>query len=221
MKVILFGSTGMVGQGVFLECLKSSEVEKILTVVRNPSYEKFPKVEELVHTNFQDFSVVQQKFAGYDACFFCVGVTSAGMNESDYTKITHDTAVAAAKAVINPKMTFIFVSGSGADSTEKGPIMWARVKGKTENAVLKMPFKGSYVFRPGLIQPMDGIKSRTKIYNILYPLLVPVVLLAKAVAPKSITTTRRVGKAMVTIAKSGTSQHILHNSDINRVSGEM
>jgi len=208
MRVILFGSTGMVGQGVLRECLRDPDVTEVLAVVRAATGQHTPKLREIVHKDFSDFSTLR---IDGDACFWCLGVSSVGMNEADYTRITHDFTVAAAKALVRPTMTFVFVSGRGAD----GAAMWARVKRSTEVALFSMPFKAVYVFRPGIIQPLHGIKSRTRIYNVLYPLLLPVILAARVIQPGSITTTERVGQAMLRIAKHGFPKQILENPDIN------
>jgi len=208
MKVILFGSTGMVGQGVLRECLADPGVTHVTTVVRSATGQQHPKLREVVHKDFTDFTGLQ---LDADACFWALGVTSAGRNEADYTRVTHDYTVAAAKVLVRPTMTFVFVSGRGAD----GSAMWARVKKKTEDALFAMPFKAVYVFRPGLIEPLDGIRSRTRIYNILYPMLYPLMLLTKVVSPGSITDTRRVGRAMLRVARNGFPKQILENPDIN------
>jgi uncharacterized protein YbjT (DUF2867 family) len=163
MNVILFGATGMVGQGVLRECLLDSDVQQILSIVRTPSGQQHPKLRELVHTNFFDYSAMEPQLTGCGACFFCLGVSSAGMDEAKYTQLTYDLTLAAASTLarLNPSMTFLYVSGAGTDSTERGRTMWARVKGKTENALLKLPFRAAYMFRPGIIQPLHGIRSKT------------------------------------------------------------
>ena len=208
MKVILFGSTGMVGQGVLRECLRDPDVTQVLAVVRSTTGQQHPKLREIVHKDFTDFATLR---LDGDACLWCLGVSSAGMNEADYTRITHDFTIAAANVLARPTMTFIFVSGSGAD----GSAMWARVKRRTEQDLTAMPFKKVYVFRPGLIQPLHGIRSRTRLYNVLYPLLYPLMLVAKLVAPRFITDTERLGKAMLHIAKKGFPKQVLENPDIN------
>src|SRR4051812_48288861 len=208
MRVILFGSTGMVGQGVLRECLLDSGVSEVITVVRTPTGEQHPKLREIVHKDFTDFSSLS---IDADACFWTLGVTSVGTTEADYTRVTHDFTIAAAKQLVRETMTFVFVSGQGADGTA----MWARVKKRAEDALLMMPFKAVYVFRPGMIQPMHGIKSRTKLYNALYPFLMPLIVGAKVVAPGSITTTERVGRAMLGVARRGYPKRILANADIN------
>jgi uncharacterized protein YbjT (DUF2867 family) len=208
MKVILFGSTGMVGQGVLRECLRDPDVTEVLAVVRSATGQQHPKLREIIHKDFNDFSTLA---LDADACFWCLGVSSAGMNEADYTRITHDFTMAAAKVLARPTMTFVFVSGSGAD----GNAMWARVKRRTEQDLSTLPFRKLYVFRPGLIQPLHGIRSRTRLYNVLYPLLYPLMLLAKVVVPRFITDTDRVGKAMLNVARKGFPKQVLENPDIN------
>lgn len=213
MKVILFGATGMVGQGVLLECLRDSGVERVLIVGRRPSGQSHPKITELVHEDFADFS--EAPFAGYDACFFCLGVTSAGMSEAEYTRVTVDYTMAAARplAKLNPGMTFVFVSGAGTDSTGKSRTMWARVKGRAENEVFAL-FKNAYAFRPAFIQPLDGITSRTRAYRIFYKVLAPFSSLLRRIAPKYVTTTAEVGRAMLHVARLGWSSAVLENADI-------
>jgi uncharacterized protein YbjT (DUF2867 family) len=208
MKIVLFGSTGMVGQGVLRECLRDPDVTDVVTVGRSATGQSHPKLREIVHKDFTDFSGVA---IDADACFWCLGVSSAGMSEADYTRITHDFTIAAARVLARPTMTFVFVSGLGAD----GNAMWARVKRKTEEDLAAMPFKAVYVLRPGVIQPLHGIRSRTRLYNILYPLLYPLMLLAKVVVPERITDTERVGRAMLRIAKHGFAKRVLENPDIN------
>ena len=218
MKVILFGASGMVGQGVLRECLLDPEVEAVLVVGRRaleprPASAKF---REVVHSNFQDFSVVADQWKGYDACFFCLGVSSFRMSEKDYAHVTRDFTIAAAEplARLNPAMTFIYVSGSGTDSSEKGRIMWARVKGETENRLLAL-FKNAYMFRPGVIQPLHGIQSKTALYRILYKVTGTFISMLEAVIPSMITTTEKVGRSMIKVAKQGAPKRHLENSDIN------
>ena len=185
MRVILFGATGMVGQGVLRECLLDPGVEQVLAVVRAATGRRDEKLRELVVRDFLDYSSVEKELAGYDACFFCLGVTSAGIKEEDYRRITHDVTVAAAETLVrlNQGMTFVFVSGMGADSTESGRVMWARIKGQAENAILRTPFKARYVFRPAYIQPLHGIQSRTRLYRILYLVVAPLYPVLKAFSP--------------------------------------
>jgi uncharacterized protein YbjT (DUF2867 family) len=212
MRVILFGGSGMVGQGVLRECLRDPEVSEVLAVVRSASGHQHAKLREIVHRDFSDFSALP---LDADACFWCLGVSSAGMSEADYTRITHDYTLAAAQMLVRPTMTFIFVSGTGA----QGDAMWARVKRKTEEALSAMPFRAVYVFRPGMIQALHGIRSRTRLYNVLYPLLYPLIVAVKLVNPKFVTTTERVGQAMLRIAKHGYPKKVLENPDINAAAG--
>ncbi len=221
MKVILFGATGMVGQGALRECLLDPEVTGVLSVVRRASGRTDAKLTELVHPDFYDFTSAAKDFTGYDACFFCLGVTSAGLNEAQYTRVTHDIAVAAASVLVkaSPSLTFVFVSGAGSDSTGTSRTMWARVKGKAENALLAMPFKAVYVFRPAMIQPLHGITSRTTSYRILYALLWPLVPVMRALFPKYVSTTEKVGRAMLNAAKKGAPKRVLENADFNALAG--
>jgi uncharacterized protein YbjT (DUF2867 family) len=216
VKVIIFGATGMVGQGVLLECLRDPGVEPVLVIVRRPTGRTHAKLTELVHGDFADFSAVESQLAGYDACFFCLGVTSAGMSEADYTRVTVDYTLAAARplARLNPNMTFVFVSGAGTDSSGTSRTMWARVKGRAENEVFALPFRRAYAFRPAFIQPLDGITSRTTLYRVFYKLLAPVVPLLRRIAPKYVTTTAEVGRAMLRVAREGWGKKVLENADI-------
>lgn len=222
MKIILFGGTGMVGQGVLRECLLDRDVVQILSVVRTPTGQQHPKLRELQHADFFDFSAIAGELSGFDACFYCLGATSVGKSEAEYTKITYDITVAAADVIahMNPQLTFIFVSGASSDSTEKGSVMWARIKGKAENAILAMPFKASYVFRPGLIQPMHGVQSKTALYRIPYTILAPFVPWLRRRFPNYVTTTEVIGRAMLAVARRGYPQRILESADINAVAPE-
>jgi uncharacterized protein YbjT (DUF2867 family) len=222
MKVILFGATGMVGQGVLRECLLDPAVDTVLAVGRSPIGQQDAKVRDLVHADFTNFRDVAAQLAGYDACFFCLGVSSAGMKEDEYRHVTYDFTLAAGQVLAeqNPGMTFIYVSGTGTDSTEKGRSMWARVKGQTENALLKLPFKAVYMFRPGLIQPLHGIKSRTGLYRAVYAAMTPVMPVVKALFPRYVITTEQVGRAMINAARGnvvsagGAARSLLENRDI-------
>jgi uncharacterized protein YbjT (DUF2867 family) len=219
MNVVLFGASGMVGQGVLRECLLDQDVGRVLSIVRKPTGQQHAKVRELVHLNFFDFSTIEGDLTGFDACFFCLGVSSAGMSEEAYMRVTYDLTMAAARtlAKLNPGMTFIYVSGMGTDSSERGRTMWARMKGKTENALFGLPFKSAYMFRPGVIQPLHGIKSKTKVYQAFYTVLGPLLPALKKLFPSSVTTTEQVGRAMLKIAKLGGPKRILDNRDINSV----
>ena len=209
----------MVGQGVLRECLLDHDIERVLSIVRSPSGQRDPKLRELVHANFFDFSPIEKELTGYDATFFCLGATSAGKTEAQYSRITYDITMAAAKplARLNPGMTFVFVSGASTDSTERGRVMWARVKGKTENALLALPFKAAYMFRPGVIQPMHGIKSRTALYRIPYLILQPLIPFLTKRFPNYVTTTQQLGRAMISAAKHGAPKTVLESADINKL----
>jgi uncharacterized protein YbjT (DUF2867 family) len=219
MKVILFGATGMVGRGVLRECLLDAGVERVLAIGRTATAQRHEKLHDLVVSNFSDFSAVERELSGYDACFFCLGVTSAGMSEADYRRVTYDIALAAATTMlrVNPAMTFVFVSGAGADSSGRGRVMWARVKGQTENALLALPFKGVYVFRPAAIQPLHGIRSKTTWINAAYAILGPLYPVWKRLVPNYVTTTEQVGRAMIAVARRGAPKHVLENADINQL----
>ena len=219
MKVILFGATGMVGQGVLRECLLDADVESVLAVGRSPTRQRNAKLRELMHDNFLDFSGLESQLAGYDACFFCLGVSSVGLNEARYRHLTYDITLAAAKtlAKLNPRMVFIYVTGRGIDSTEQGPLMWARIKGKTENDLLKLPFKAAYMFRPAGIQPLHGVRSKTAWVQAIYVVTSPLLSLLNRTSPKFMTTTEQVGRAMIKVARDGYPRPVLESEDINAV----
>lgn len=216
MKVLIFGATGMVGQGVLRECLLDPDVELVQTIGRTATGERHPKLQDIVHQDLWNYSSIEEKLRRFDACFFCLGVASAGMTEEAYTRITYEIAVAAGKTLsrLNPQMKFVFVSGAGADSTEQGRIMWARVKGKAENALLRMPFAAAYVFRPGVIEPMFGVKSKTAAYRFFYTLMKPILPAFRRIFPSLIVTTEEIGQAMLKLAKQGSPQKIFGNKEI-------
>ena len=217
MNVILFGATGMVGQGVLRECLLDPDVQQILSIVRTPSGQKNDKLRELVHTDFFNYSAIEPELTGFDTCFFCLGVSSAGMDEVKYTHLTYDLTLAAAStlAKLDPNMIFLYVSGAGTDSTEQGRSMWARVKGKTENDLRRLHLRSAYMFRPGAIQPLHGIKSKTRLYQTFYTILNPVFPILKSAFPQYVTTTEQLGRAMLLVAKHGFPKPILETKDIN------
>ncbi len=219
MKVILLGVTGMVGQGVLRKCLLDPEVESVLAIGRNATVQQHEKLHEIVHKDLSDLSAIEGRLSGYDACFFCLGVSAAGMNEQAYRRVTYDLTMSVARtlAKLNPTMTLIYVSGAGTDSTERGRMMWARVKGKTENALLQMPFKAVYIFRPAYIQPLHGIRTKTKWYRALYAMMGPLYPVWKLLLPKYVTTTECVGRAMLNVAKRGAPKFVLENQDISSV----
>jgi hypothetical protein len=204
---------------VLRECLLDADVETVLAVGRGPTGVQNAKLREIVHDNFLDFSVILSQFAGYDACFFCLGVSSVGMSEERYRHLTYDITLAAATTLskLNPGMVFVYVTGQGTDSTEQGRLMWARVKGKTENDLLKLPFKAAYMFRPAGIQPLHGVRSRTAWVQAIYVVASPLLTWLDRVAPKYMTTTEQVGRAMIKVARDGYPKPVLESEDINRV----
>lgn len=216
MRVMIFGATGMVGQGVLLECLRDPQVAQVLAVGRRASGKSHPKLAEHVRKDLFDWNDAGAEFAGYDACFFCLGVSSLGMGEADYTRTTYDLTIAAATVLarLNPGMTFIYVSGQGTDSSEAGRVMWARVKGRTENALLRLPFRASYMFRPGMIQPVAGVRSKTPWIHAIYTVLAPVLPVLQRAFSSHIVTTAEVGRAMLRVARDGYPRPVLEIRDI-------
>jgi uncharacterized protein YbjT (DUF2867 family) len=214
MKVIIFGATGMVGRGVLRECLIDRRVEAVLAVGRSPTGVEHPKLRELRHDDLLDLAGVEERLAGHDACFFCLGVSSAGMSERDYRHVTYDCtlSVAGTLARISPGSAFVYVSGLGTDAG--GRAMWARVKGETENALLALPLE-AYMFRPGFIHPMHGVTSRTRIYRVAYMVTRPLFPVLRLVFPDAVTTTERIGQAMITVAERGAPKRVLGPADIN------
>jgi hypothetical protein len=215
IKAIVFGATGMVGEGVLLTTLRHKDVESVLVIGRRPCLIAHGKLKELIHNDFFDYSALEEHLKGYNACYFCLGVSSLGMSEQDYTRTTYDLTLQAASALsrINPGMVFCYVSGTGTDSTERGRLMWARVKGKTENHLKMLPFKSVYLFRPGLMKPVDGQKNLKPIYKAFgsfYPLL-------KALFPKSACKLEDLGLAMIHVSEFGYHKNILENSDITQL----
>jgi len=215
MKILIFGATGMVGQGVLRECLLDPDVTQVLVLGRNPTGQQHPKLREIIHPNLYDYSNIEAELTGMDACFYCLGVSSVGMKEDDYARISYDMTLAAATVLarLNPNMVFTYVSGAGTDSSEQGAIMWARVKGKTENALLRLPLR-AYMFRPGIIQPLHGVRSKTALYQFFYTLAVPLFPLLRAIFPQQITSTEQIGKAMLIVARRGSDKKLLESKDI-------
>ncbi|NIG54101.1 NAD-dependent epimerase/dehydratase family protein [Chitinophaga sp. Cy-1792] len=209
IKVILTGATGFVGQGVLLECLQNKDVSEVLMINRRHLEQSHPKLKELIVPDFMSLEKYTAQLQGYDACFFCAGISSLGMSEPKYTQITFDTTVHVAKVLLdaNPGSTFIYVSGAGTDSSEKGRLMWARVKGHTENTLAAMGFKKQYNFRPGFMSPMPGQQHVKTIYKVLAPA-------AKIFWPKMYATVQQVGQAMINATIDGYSKNILEVSDI-------
>jgi uncharacterized protein YbjT (DUF2867 family) len=219
VNVLIFGATGMVGQGVLRECLAASDVENVLTVGRTPTGQQHPKLRELVHAEMWDYTNVEAELSNFDACFFCIGVTSSTMSEQKYTHLTYDLTLAAASTLarLNAQMVFVYVSGAGADSSETSRVMWERVRGKTENALLKLPFRGVYIFRPGMIQPV-GVKSKTTAYRWFYALTKPLLPALRAMLPDQILSTPQVGQAMLAVVRHGAPKLVLESPDINALS---
>ena len=219
MNVIIFGATGMVGQGALRECLAAHDVDKVLTVGRTPTGQRHPKLQELVHADMWDYANVEADLADFDACFFCIGMTATGVSEQKYTHVTYDLTMAAAGTLarLNPRMVFIYVSVAGADSSETTRVMWERVRGKTENALLKLPFRSVYIFRAGMIQPV-GVTSKTTAYRWFYALMRPLLPLLRAVLPDQILSTPQVGQAMLAAVRGGALRRVLENPDINALS---
>lgn len=222
MNIIIFGATGMVGQGTLRECLLDQNVRQVVAVGRSATGQHHARLRDLVVHDLYDLSAAERELAGFDACFFSLGTSAVGKTEASYTRVTYDLTLAVARTLLrlNPAMTFIYVSGMGTDSSERGRTMWARVKGRTENALLALGFKGAYMFRPGLIVPMHGIKSRTTSYRVLYAIMSPLVPMVRAAFPNAVTTTERVGRAMLVVARHGYAKPVLEAVDINTVAAE-
>jgi len=215
-KVIITGATGMVGMGVLLECIDNEEISEILTIGRSITGLTHPKLKEIVQADFTDFSSVKTKLARYDGCFYCLGVSASGLKEDQYTKITYEYTLSLASTLfkLNPEMTFNYVSGEGTDSSEKGRMMWARVKGKTENDILNIGFKQAFAFRPGVIIPLRGVKSRTKLYQFMYDYFMWLVKLIKFLWPNSVVNTTQIGLAMINSLSKEYDKKVLKPKDI-------
>ncbi|PFH09812.1 hypothetical protein BCF11_2216 [Collimonas sp. PA-H2] len=219
MKVILFGASGMVGQGVLRECLLDDGVDKVLVVGRAPLAVTHDKLSQIVLPDISRLAEHAGALQDIDACFFCLGVSAAGMSEARYSELTYDLTLAAASAVAaaSPRMALTYVSGAGTDSSEQGSSMWARVKGRTENALLRLPIKAAFMFRPGVIQPLHGVVSKTRSYRLFYMLAGPLLPLMKRLFPKHITSTEQIGRAMIKLARQGGPSRVLESADINAV----
>lgn len=217
MKVIITGSTGMVGKAALIECIEHEAVTGILVINRSPLQMKHSKLKELIHKDFTDFTPLEEQLMGYDACFHCMGVSSVGMSEKDFTHFTYDMTKALAELLykLNPDMVFCYISGTGTDSTENGRVMWARVKGRTENLILNMGFKDAYAFRPGVILPEKGVKSKTAWYNALYVIMRPLFPLMRRM--NSVALSSVVGKALINSVLHPQKLKHLENKDINRI----
>ena len=219
MNVVIFGATGMVGQGVLRECLLDPGVDRVVAVGRTAAGIVQLKFREIVLPDLMDLSAAEKDLSGFDACFFCLGVSSLGLTEPAYTRVTHDLTLSVARTLVglNPQMTFVYVSGAGTESSEKGRSMWARVKGRTENALRGLPFRAVYLFRPGAIVPLHGVRSKTRWYRLFYALMRPLLPILQRLFPNAVTTTEQVGRAMLAVARSGYPAAVLETRDINRL----
>ena len=218
MRILLFGATGMVGQSALRECLNDEAVSEVLTVGRTKTEFRHPKLRQIEVRDVGDLSMVESDLAPCDACLFCLGVSSAGMREEDYRKITYDLTMSVAKTLarLNSGMTFLYVTGSGTDSSERGRVMWARVKGKTENDLLRLPFRAAYMLRPGVILPSGGVRSKTRLYRVMYDILRPFYPLLERASV--VITSEQLGKAMLRLARDGYSKPVLESAEIKRMS---
>jgi uncharacterized protein YbjT (DUF2867 family) len=216
VRVLLFGATGMVGQGVLRECLADADVERVRSVGRTPLGLFHTKLDETIVADVADLSGVEAELAGFDACFFCLGVSSVGMTEERYTNLTYDLTLAVAHTLAStvPGAVFVYVSGAGTDSTERGRSMWARVKGRTENALLVLPFRAVYAFRPAVIVPVGGVRSKTALYRAFYSGLRPALPVLRKLLPGAVTTTEEVGRAMIAVVRRGWPERVLETRDI-------
>jgi len=217
--VLLFGATGMIGQAVLRECLRDAGVARVVSVGRRSTGVTDPKLVDIVAPDIAQLAAHEQELRDVDACLFCLGVTSVGLSEAEYSRLTYDLTLAAARALvrINVHMTFIYVSGAGTDSTERGRVMWARVKGRTENALLALGFHAAYMFRPGAVIPLHGIRSRTGWYNAVYAVIRPIAAPLVRLSPAHVTTSDRLARAMLVVARDGYQSPIVESSDINRI----
>jgi uncharacterized protein YbjT (DUF2867 family) len=213
MKVVVFGATGMVGQGVLRECLLASDVDQVIAVIRTPTGVSHPKLREVPLADFADVAPVRDELAGADACFYCLGVSSVGMDEAAYARVCYDYPMAAARtfAELDPRTTFVYVSGAGTNLD--GRQMWARVKGRTERDIIELLPNG-YAFRPAIIQPKYGVRSKTRWFNAIYTLVAPVIPMLERVAPKYVTSTDRIGHAMLRAARVGFPNRVVENADL-------
>lgn len=212
LKVILTGATGMVGEGVLHECLLHPQIEQVMVINRKSCGIQHPKLKEFLHSDFFNLSAVKDQLSGYDACFFCLGVSSVGMKEPEYYKLTYTLTMHFAQTLskVNSNMVFCYISGAATDSTEKGRMMWARVKGKTENDLMKLPFKKAYNFRPGMLEPTKGLKNTLSLYKYL-GWMAPILRL---LAPNQISTLKQLGKSMIYVTINGYKKQILEVKDI-------
>lgn len=219
MRVLIFGASGMVGQGVLRECLDAPDVVGVTAFGRTAITTQHDKLAQLLVLDLFRIQDHEAELSGFDACFFCLGVSSSGMNEAQYTHLTYDLTMAVAQVLarLNPGMVFVYVSGAGTDSTGTARSMWARVKGKTENDLKKLPFRGVYLFRPAVIQPLHGIKSKTPAYQRFYSLAAPLLTLIRRVFPEAIVTTEDIGQAMLNAARQNGGRVVVEAKEIIRL----
>ena len=219
MNVLLFGATGMLGQAVLRECLLDTGVQSVCTIGRSATGVQHVKLREIVHPDLFRYENIEDQLRGFDACFFCLGVTSAGKSEAEYTRLTYTLTLAAAGTLahLNPGMTFIYISGTGTDSSEKGSLMWARIKGRTENAILRLPFRAAYMFRPAVVLPVNGERSRTGAYRIAYTIFRPLLPLLRRLPSRYMVTSEQFGRAMIRVVREGFRKSWLESSDIHDV----
>jgi uncharacterized protein YbjT (DUF2867 family) len=219
MNVLILGATGMVGQGVLRECLLDVGVKRVVTLGRSATAQRHAKLRQVVHANLLDLTSIESELTELDACFYCLGASAAGLSEQEYTRVNYDLTLSVAETLVRlePGMTFIYVSGAGTDSSEQGRVMWARVKGRTENALLRLPFVSAYMLRPALIIPMHGIRSRTPWYRLLYGIMTPAYPLLARLFPNFVTTTERLGRAMLRLARTGYPARVLESPQIDEL----
>lgn len=222
LNIIITGASGMVGKGVLLECLDHQDVARVLSIGRTSLHIDHPKFNELIISDFLDYTGVTEQLTGYDACFLCMGVSASGMTEQQYHVLTYDYTLALASTLkeLNKNMTCIYVSGEGTDTSEQGRVMWARVKGKTENHLLQLGFTQAYMFRPGIILPLRGITSKTRLYQFFYDYFMWLAKLIKWLAPNSVVNTTQVGLAMIHVTRQGFSKAIIKPRDIITLAGQ-
>jgi uncharacterized protein YbjT (DUF2867 family) len=217
IKTIITGATGMVGEGVLHECLQHPDVDAVLVINRKPSGVTHPKLREIIHPDFFNLSAIEDQLRGYNACFFCLGVSSVGMNAEQYFQITYTLTIQMAETLsrLNPEMSFCYISGAGTDSSEKGRSRWARVKGKTENDLMRLPFRQVFAFRPGFIKPIPGLMHTHGFYKYitwLFPL-------GRALYPSGFCTLQELALAMIRVVKQGYERKIIEGRDIIRLAG--
>lgn len=214
-SIVIFGATGMIGQGLLRESLLDTTIERVTVIGRSSVSQSHPKLHQIIHADLFDYKNIENQLNGIDACFFCLGTPSTGKTEAEYTLITKDLTLTAAQTLLrlNPQLTFIYVSGEGADSSESSSVMWARVRGQTENELRRMPFKKVFIFRPGVIQPLDGIQSRTRLYRLGYTIMKPILPILRHFFPSFISSTKLIGQAMLKVAREGYDKPIIKSKD--------